>query len=36
MKQDFSWNNSAQHYVEIYQKAIYNPAPNPLTRNPLS
>ncbi|MCP4287753.1 MAG: glycogen synthase GlgA [Gammaproteobacteria bacterium] len=32
MNQDFSWDRSAQHYVEIYQKAIDNPAPNPLTR----
>jgi len=32
MNQDFSWNSSAQHYVEIYQKAIYIPAPNPLAK----
>jgi len=30
MQQDFSWDRSAQQYVEIYQKAINNPAPNPL------
>ena len=30
MKQDFSWNSSAQHYLEIYREAIDSPAPNPL------
>ncbi|MCB1903970.1 MAG: glycogen synthase GlgA [Gammaproteobacteria bacterium] len=30
MQQDFSWNSSAQHYLEIYREAIDSPAPNPL------
>ena len=30
MHQDFSWNSSARQYMEIYQKAINNPALNPL------
>ncbi|MCB1851025.1 MAG: glycogen synthase GlgA [Gammaproteobacteria bacterium] len=32
MQQDYSWDRSAQHYVEIYQKAIDHPAPNPLAK----
>jgi starch synthase len=30
MKQDFSWNSSATHYLEIYAKAINSPAKNPV------
>ncbi len=30
MRQDFSWNRSAEHYVELYRRAIANPMPNPL------
>ena len=30
MNQDFGWKSSAQHYMELYRKAIRNPAPNPL------
>jgi starch synthase len=30
MQQDFSWKASAQHYLELYQQAIDNPAPNPV------
>jgi starch synthase len=31
MKQDFSWEASAIHYLEIYRQAIDEPSPNPLT-----
>jgi len=31
MKQDFSWDASARHYMDIYRGAIDDPAPNPLT-----
>ncbi|MCB1857132.1 MAG: glycogen synthase GlgA [Gammaproteobacteria bacterium] len=31
MSQDFSWDSSAQNYLVIYQKAIDDPAQNPLT-----
>lgn len=31
MKQDFSWDASASHYVDTYREAIDDPAPNPLT-----
>ena len=30
MKQDFSWDSSAAHYLEIYAKAINSPAKNPV------
>jgi starch synthase len=30
MQQDFSWRTSAQHYLDLYRKAIDNPAPNPV------
>ena len=30
MRQDFSWDASARHYLEIYRRAIDNPLPNPL------
>ena len=30
MQQDFSWKASALHYLELYQQAIDNPAPNPV------
>ena len=30
MKQDFSWDSSAAHYLEIYSKAINSPAKNPV------
>ncbi len=30
MEQDFSWKASALHYLELYQRAIDNPAPNPV------
>ena len=35
MRQDFSWDASALHYLEIYQKAIDNPAANPVTEKVL-
>ncbi len=31
MAQDFSWNASARHYLELYHRAIENPAPNPIS-----
>jgi starch synthase len=30
MKQDFSWDSSAVHYLEIYSKAMNSPAKNPV------
>lgn len=30
MKQDFSWDSSATHYLEIYTKAVNSPAKNPV------
>ena len=30
MRQDFSWDASARRYLEIYRRAIDDPAPNPL------
>jgi starch synthase len=30
MKQDFSWDSSAVHYLDIYSKAINSPAKNPV------
>jgi starch synthase len=30
MQQDFSWRASAQHYLDLYRKAMENPAPNPV------
>jgi starch synthase len=30
MKQDFSWNSSAAHYLDIYSKAMGSPAKNPV------
>ncbi|MCP3868484.1 MAG: glycogen synthase GlgA [Gammaproteobacteria bacterium] len=30
MKQNFSWDTSARHYLDIYQEAIDSPAPNPI------
>lgn len=30
MKQNFSWDSSATHYLEIYAKAINSPAKNPV------
>ena len=32
MQQDFSWDSSAEHYLEIYHQAIDNPASNPLAK----
>ncbi len=32
MQQDFSWDASARRYLDIYQRAIDHPAPNPLAR----
>ena len=33
MKQDFSWDSSAKHYLDIYQEAMNNPAVNPLKQH---
>ena len=30
MEQDFSWDNSAARYLELYRRALANPLPNPL------
>ncbi len=30
MKQDFSWDSSASHYLDIYRMAVDNPAKNPV------
>lgn len=30
MKQDFSWDASARHYLELYREAMDHPAPNPV------
>ncbi len=30
MQQDFSWRASAQHYLDLYRRAIDHPAPNPV------
>jgi starch synthase len=30
MRQDFSWDASARQYLEIYRRAIENPAPSPV------
>jgi starch synthase len=32
MQQDFSWDSSAEHYLDIYRQAIDNPASNPLAK----
>jgi starch synthase len=32
MEQDFSWDNSAKHYLELYQQAIDQPAPSPISK----
>ncbi|HIP53553.1 MAG TPA: glycogen synthase GlgA [Chromatiales bacterium] len=30
MQQDFSWTRSAEHYLDLYRRAIADPQPNPL------
>lgn len=32
MNMDFSWDNSAEHYQELYRQAIDNPAPSPVAK----
>jgi len=32
MRQDFSWDASARRYLDIYSRAMDNPAPNPLAK----
>ena len=34
MNQDFSWHSSAENYLQIYARAMHNPAQNPLTLIP--